>query len=80
MDNGGSGILGYKVRFESQAGNLTSVTVGAEGVWGLQELLVRRQILTTHGSVFKYYVTSRQPRAMPVTATQGPLRNDSAER
>lgn len=53
MDNGGSEILSYKVRFEDQAGNLTSVTVSAENIWGLQELLVRRQLLRTDGSLFK---------------------------
>lgn len=40
MDNGGSEVLSYKVRFEDQAGNLTSVTVDAKDVWENQELLV----------------------------------------
>lgn len=40
MDNGGSKVLSYKVRFEDQAGNLSSVNVNAEDVWDLQQLLV----------------------------------------
>lgn len=40
MDNGGSEVLQYKVRFENQAGNITSVTVNAGDMWELQELLV----------------------------------------
>lgn len=42
MDNGGSEVLSYKVRFEDQAGNLTSTTVNAEDMWQLQELLVSK--------------------------------------
>lgn len=42
MDNGGSEILSYKVRFEDQAGNLTSFNVDAQDVWGPQDLLVRQ--------------------------------------
>lgn len=40
MDNGGSEVLSYKVRFEDQAGNLTSITVDAGDMWDLQELQV----------------------------------------
>ncbi|CAM9535026.1 unnamed protein product, partial [Ectocarpus sp. 8 AP-2014] len=53
MDNGGSEVLSYKVRFEDQAGTLTSVDVDAGDVWGPQELLVSG---LSEGELYTFYV------------------------
>ncbi|CAM9800578.1 unnamed protein product [Ectocarpus sp. 6 AP-2014] len=53
MDNGGSEVLSYKVRFEDQAGTLTSVDVDAGDVWGAQELLVSS---LSEGELYTFYV------------------------
>lgn len=53
MDNGGSEVLSYKVRFEDQAGTLTSVDVDAGDVWGPRELLVSG---LSEGELYTFYV------------------------
>lgn len=53
MDNGGSEVLSYKVRFEDQAGNLTSVDVDAEDVWTPQALLISG---LSEGELYTFYV------------------------
>lgn len=52
MDNGGSEVLSYKVRFEDQAGNLTSITVDAGDMWDLQELQVAYAATVCRGSAY----------------------------
>lgn len=53
MDNGGSEVLSYKVRFEDQSGNLTSVDVDAQAVWKPQALLVSG---LSEGELYTFYV------------------------
>lgn len=53
MDNGGSEVLSYKVRYEDQAGNLTSVDVDAQAVWTPQALLVSG---LSEGELYTFYV------------------------
>lgn len=46
-------MLSYKVRFEDQAGTLTSVDIDAEDVWEPQELLVSG---LSEGELYTFYV------------------------
>ncbi|CAN0395809.1 unnamed protein product, partial [Hapterophycus canaliculatus] len=63
MDSGGSEVLSYKVRFENQAGNMTSVEVGAQDMWKPQELLLSG---LSEGELYTFYV-----QAVNVHGTSG---------
>lgn len=72
MDNGGSEVLSYKVRFENQAGNMTSIEVDAEDMWKPQELLVsglsEGELYTFYLQAVNAYGTSGASPALTVVA------------
>ena len=75
MDNGGSEVTGYTVRYEDQAGNLNSVNVAATAeIWKPQQYSVSG---LSEGELYTFYVqavnaegTSGASPALTVVAAQ----------